>query len=53
VKTKQKIRSASHDEIKEEIAYLCENEIESYRQLFRSPLRRPFILDIGIQILQQ
>jgi sugar porter (SP) family MFS transporter len=55
-----KIRSASHDEIEEEmdrirneVAYLREHEIGSYRQLFRFPLRRPFILGIGIQILQQ
>jgi MFS family permease len=39
--------------IRNEVAYLRENEIESYRQLFRSPLRRPFLLGIGIQILQQ
>ncbi len=55
-----KIRSASYDEIEEElnrikteVAYLRENEIESYRQLFRVPLLRPFLLGIGIQILQQ
>ncbi len=54
------IRSASHDEIEEEmerikseVTYLRENEIESYRQLFRVPLLRPFLLGIGIQILQQ
>jgi len=47
----KKIRSASDDEIEEEInrirnevAYLREYEIESYRQLFRFQLRRPFIL---------
>lgn len=55
-----KIRSASHDEIEEEmdrikndVAYLRENEIESYRQLLRPPLLRPFFLGVGIQILQQ
>lgn len=55
-----KIRSASHDEIEEEldrikneIAYLRENEINSYRQLFKKPLLRPFLLGTGIQILQQ
>jgi sugar porter (SP) family MFS transporter len=55
-----KIRSASHDEIKEElnrirneVARFRESEIESYHQLFRSPLLRPFLLGIGIQVLQQ
>ena len=55
-----KIRSASLDEIEEEIeriksevAYLRENEIERYSQLFRPPLLRPFLLGVGIQILQQ
>jgi sugar porter (SP) family MFS transporter len=55
-----KIRSASHDEIEEEIeriksevAYLRENEIEHYYQLFRPPLLRPLLLGVGIQILQQ
>ncbi len=41
------------DRIKNEVAYLRENDIESYRQLLRFPLRRPFLLGIGIQILQQ
>ncbi len=52
---KMKIRFASYDEIEEElnrikteVAYLRENEIESYLQLFR-----PFLLGVGIQILQQ
>ena len=55
-----KIRSASHDEIEEEldrikkeIIYLRENEINSYCQLLQKPLLRPFLLGIGIQILQQ
>jgi MFS family permease len=55
-----KIRSASHDEIEEEmerikneVAYLRENEVDSYRQLLRAPLLRPFLLGVGIQILQQ
>lgn len=54
------IRSTSHDEIEEEmnrikneVAYLRENEVDSYRQLFRPPLRYPLLLGIGIQILQQ
>jgi sugar porter (SP) family MFS transporter len=55
-----KIRSASHDEIEEEmdrikaeVAFLRENEIDSYSQLFRAPLRRPLLLGVGIQMLQQ
>ena len=41
------------DRIKDEVAYLRENEIESYRQLFRPPLRRLFLMGMSIQILQQ
>lgn len=55
-----KIRSACYDDIKEEldrirdeVAYLRENEIESYRQLFRPPLLRSFLSSIFIQIFQQ
>lgn len=51
-----KIRSASHDEIeriKREVAHLRENEIEHYHQLFCRSLRRPFLLGVAIQILQQ
>ena len=54
------IRSATYEEIKDEIdriknelVELRENEIESYRQLFQFPLLRPFLLGIGIHILQQ
>lgn len=54
------IRSASSEEIEDEIdrirnevARLRENEMVSYYQLFRAPLRRSFLLGIGIQILQQ
>ena len=54
------IRSSCYDDIKEEldrikneVAYLRENEIESYRQLFRPPLRRLFLMGMSIQILQQ
>lgn len=54
------IRSSCYDDIKEEldrikneVAYLRENEIESYRQLFRPPLRRLFLSGISIQIFQQ
>ena len=54
------IRSSSYDEIKEEMdrikterACLRENEIESYYQLFRFPLLRPFLLGTGIHTLQQ
>ena len=54
------MRSASSEEIEDEmnriineVADLRENEIESYRQLFRAPLRRSFLLGVGIQILQQ
>jgi len=55
-----RIRSASYDEIEEElnrikneIVYLRENEIGSYSQLFRTPLLRPLLLGVGIQIFQQ
>ena len=54
------IRSVSDDEIeaeidriKIEVAFLREHEIDSYRQLVRLPLCRPFLLGVGIQILQQ
>ena len=39
--------------IRNEVADLRENEIESYRQLLRAPLLHPFLLGIGIQTLQQ
>ena len=55
-----RIRSTSYDEIEEElnrikneIVYLRENEIGSYSQLFRTPLLRPLLLGVGIQIFQQ
>ena len=41
------------DRIKDEVAYLRENEIESYRQLFRPPLLRLFLSGICIQVFQQ
>ena len=56
----RKIRQGSDDEIKEEInriikevVYLRENEIDSYRHLFRRPFLRPLLLGIGIHVLQQ
>jgi sugar porter (SP) family MFS transporter len=55
-----KIRSASHDEIEDEmnrirteVADLRQSEVETYQQLFHAPLLRPLLLGIGIQILQQ
>ena len=55
-----KLRSTTHNAINEEfhrirneVAYLREYEVETYRQLFRFPLLRPLLLGIGIQMLQQ
>lgn len=54
------IRSAHKNEIEEEflrirdeVAYLREHEVETYRQLFRFPLLRPLLLGMGIQMFQQ